>query len=77
MNKTGASNLAIITTALAIIGAYGGLLFFLVSTDKINYDTYDLNIKLIYFLISLLFGALIILYVIILNKPSSLGGKRK
>ena len=68
MNSKAASLINILTLIAVVIALYGGLAYFLISTDKINRYSLEFNIKFMYFLIALLFGAVVILYTLILNK---------
>lgn len=78
MNQKGESNIiSVLALIFLIIGAYGSLAYFLINTKIINETTAIFHMKFMYFLISLLFGAIVILYVLVLNKNKSEGKKKK
>lgn len=67
--------ISILLLILGIVAAYGSLAYFLINTNLIEEMGYVFHVKLIYFLISLLFGALVILWVIVLNRNKNRGKK--
>ncbi len=75
MNRQGYSTIDVLLLIGMILGIYGALAYFLINTDKITTETLISNIKFVYFLLALLFGAVIVLYVVLLNKNK--GGRKK
>jgi len=69
MKKKAENKITSTLTLIAIvIGLYSSLGYFLLNTNKIESSGWIFNIKIIYFLIALLFGTTVVLYVITLTK---------